>query len=163
MPHTIRTSRALAALALAAVAIAQAGCVVAIGNRGDGKRPETHEKVRLTDTEQDRAKVIRSKADVPSFTSAENDRVAKLSPATTVEQFKRLFPEAVFRESADTPAGAVQVFEFRDRRVYQYESSRYGYVHDQPVYFRFVDGTLAGWYTDMDEGDIAGLVAHDDG
>ncbi|MEO1008802.1 MAG: hypothetical protein AAFX79_09550 [Planctomycetota bacterium] len=138
-----RITRAASIAALAAISLGSAGCVVAIGNTA-GKKNE--DRVRLGVHERSDAIVVRSQADVPGFGVAEIERVSLLGPETTVDEFRHVFPEAIFRDSREMDAGSqVQLYEVRDRRVYRFGTSSYGYIEDQPVYFRFIDGTLAGW------------------
>lgn len=142
-PNTMRT-RLLIGTGLAGAMLLAQGCVFSIG--GGKKEYIVEDKARLTTSQQDNAPTVRSKADVPSFSQAENARLARLGPDTTVEQFRRVFPEAVFRSSRKHDSGDVLIYEVRDRRVYRYEGTGYGHIHDEPVYFRFVGGTLEGWY-----------------
>lgn len=136
------TKRTAMMLGLVSAALLTQGCILSIG--GGKKEYRVEEKTRLTSAQQDDALVVRSKADVPSFSQAENRRLSKLGPSTTVEEFRAIFPEAVFRGSRSK--GDVSIYEVRDRRVYRYEDSNYGFVHDEPVFFRFVGDTLEGWY-----------------
>ncbi|OAB60962.1 hypothetical protein AY599_03015 [Leptolyngbya valderiana BDU 20041] len=131
-------------LGLAAAAMLAQGCVFSIG--GGKKEYIVEDRTRLTSDQQDDALTVRSKADVPSFSQAENARLGKLGPDTTVDQFRKIFPEAVYRGSKDVNGETALIYEVRDRRVYRYEGSSYGMVHDEPVFFRFVGGTLEGWY-----------------
>lgn len=142
-PNTMRT-RLLAGVGLAGAVLLAQGCVFSIG--GGKKEYIVEDKARLTSAQMDDASTVRSKSDVPSFSQAENARLARLGPDTTVEQFRRIFPEAVYRSSRKHDTGDVVIYEVRDRRVYRFESSDYGHIHDKPVYFRFVDGTLEGWH-----------------
>lgn len=136
------TKRTALVLGLVTAALLAQGCVFSIG--GGKKEYIVEDRTRLTSDQRDDALTVRSKADVPSFSQAENRRLAKLGPSTTVEQFRSIFPEAVFRGSRAN--GQVSIYEVRDRRVYRYEGSSYGFVHDEPVFFRFVGDTLEGWY-----------------
>jgi len=136
------TKRTTAMLALGAAALLGQGCILSIDG---GDRPyRDGETTRLTSTERSDAVVVRSEAGIPSFSQAENARLAKLGPDITVEQFRDIFPEAIFRGSRSK--GDVSIYEVRDRRVYRFQGSDYGFVHDEPVFFRFVDGRLEGWY-----------------
>ena len=137
-----KTKQAALLLGLTAAALLAQGCVFSIG--GGKKEYIVEDRTRLTSAQQDDALTVRSKADVPSFSQAENRRLGKLGPDTTVEEFRTIFPGAVFRGSRSK--GDVSIYEVRDRRVYRYEGSSYGLVHDEPVFFRFVGGTLEGWY-----------------
>jgi hypothetical protein len=139
----MRTRLIVGAGLTGAMLLAQ-GCVFSIG--GGKKEYIVEDKARLTSSQMDDAFTVRSKADVPSFSQAENMRLGKLGPDTTVEEFRQVFPEAVFRSSRKHDSGEVLIYEVRDRRIYRYESSNYGLIHDEPVYFRFVRGTLEGWY-----------------
>lgn len=123
-----------------AVLFAQ-GCVVAIGNRGS-KEPD---KIQLTRSERDSAQVIRQGDAPPSFADMERERLGKLGPSTTVAQFRELFPGAIFRASRTIVDDSVTIYEVRDRRLYRYEGSSYGHVHDRPVFFRFVNDELESW------------------
>jgi hypothetical protein len=141
-PNTMRT-RTLSGVALVSAALIAQGCVFSIGSGNERHEPS---KTRLTSSQQDSASTVRSAADVPSFSQAENARLGRLGPDTTVEQFRAIFPEAVYRSSRQHDGGDVVIYEMRDRRVYRFEGSDYGHIHDKPVYFRFVGGTLEGWH-----------------
>ncbi|MFI4883209.1 MAG: hypothetical protein ACIAQU_11555 [Phycisphaerales bacterium JB064] len=136
------TKRTALLLGLAGAALLTQGCVFSIG--GGKKEYIVEDRTRLTSDQRDDALTVRSKADVPSFSQAENSRLGKLGPDTTIEEFRKIFPEAVFRGSRSK--GDVTIYEVRDRRVYRYEGSSYGLVHDEPVFFRFIEGTLEGWH-----------------
>ncbi|MFI4915284.1 MAG: hypothetical protein ACIAS6_02105, partial [Phycisphaerales bacterium JB060] len=142
-PNTMRT-RLLAGVGLAGAVLLAQGCVFSIG--GGKKEYIVEDKARLTSAQMDDAFTVRSKSDVPSFSQAENARLGKLGPDTTVDQFRKIFPEAVYRGSKEVNGETALIYEVRDRRVYRYEGSSYGMVHDEPVFFRFVGGTLEGWY-----------------
>lgn len=142
-PNKMHTKATLA-LGLATAAMLAQGCIFSIG--GGKKEYVVSDKTRLTSSQQSRADVVRSSEDVPSFSQAENARLGKLGPDTTVDQFRKIFPEAVFRGSKNHDGGQVLIYEVRDRRVYRFESTDYGHIHDEPVFFRFIDGTLEGWY-----------------
>ncbi|UYV12814.1 MAG: hypothetical protein NCW75_00660 [Phycisphaera sp.] len=150
-PNTMRT-RLLIGTCLASAMLLAQGCVFSIG--GGKKEYIVEDKAPLTSAQQDRAPVVRSKADVPSFSQAENARLGKLGPDTTVEAFRKIFPEAVFRSSRKHDSGDVLIYEVRDRRVYRFESSNFGHIHDEPVFFRFVRGTLEGWHHSPSGDDI---------
>lgn len=137
-------TRAVVGLGLAAAALVAQGCVFSIG--GGKKEYIVEDRTRLTSDQRDDARTVRSKDDVPSFSQAENARLGRLGPDTTIEQFRKIFPEAVYRGSRRHDSGEVIIYEVRDRRVYRFESSSYGHIHDEPVYFRFVDDQLEGWY-----------------
>ncbi len=141
-PNKMHTKATLA-LGLAAATLLAQGCVFSIGSGNERHEPS---KTRLTSSQQSQADVVRSSEDVPSFSQAESARLGKLGPDTTVDQFRKIFPEAVFRGSKNHDAGQVLIYEVRDRRVYRFESSSYGHIHDEPVFFRFIDDTLEGWY-----------------
>lgn len=140
-PNTSRT-RAVAVLALAGTTLLAQGCVVAIGNRGSRNEDD---KIQLTRSERDAALVVREGESLPSFADYQGERLGKLGPSTTVAQFREMFPEAIFRASRTISDDTVTIYEVRDRRLYRYEGSRYGHVHDRPVYFRFVNDELESW------------------
>lgn len=144
-PNVSRTKATLA-LALIATALLAQGCVVAIGNRG-GKESD---RVQLTRSERESAQVIRQGDAPPSFADMERERLGKLGPGTTVAQFRELFPGAIFRASRTIVDDTVTIYEVRDRRLYRYEGSSYGHVHDRPVYFRFVNDELESWRAGRD-------------
>jgi len=145
-PNTSPT-RAVALLALAATVLAAQGCVVAIGNRG-GK--DDADKVRLTSSERESATVLREGGSLPDFAHVERERLASLGPDTTVAEFTETFPEAVFRGSRTIDGHEVVVYEVRDERLYRYEGSSYGKMHDRPVFFRFIDDQMESWRTGRD-------------
>lgn len=137
-------TRVVVGLGLAAAALLAQGCVFSIG--GGKKEYIVEDRTRLTSNQMDDALIVRSKDDVPSFSQAENARLSRLGPDTTIEQFRKIFPEAVYRASRAHDSGDVVIYEVRDRRVYRLGSSEYGHIHNKPVYFRFVGGTLEGWH-----------------
>ncbi len=136
--------RTVATLALFAAVLTAQGCVVAIGNRGG---EDDAERIRLTSNERESATVIREGGSLPDFAEVQRDRLATLGPSTTVEDFTKSFPEAVFRGSRDVEDQEVIVYEVRDQRMYRFEGSSYGKLYDRPVFFRFIDGELESWRT----------------
>lgn len=152
------TKRTALLLGLAGAALLTQGCVFSIG--GGKKEYIVEDRTRLTSDQRDDALTVRSKADVPSFSQAENSRLSKLGPDTTINEFRTIFPEAVFRGSRSK--GDISIYEVRDRRVYRYDGSSYGFVHDEPVFFRFVGGTLEGWHHSVSETVPASLLDIDE-
>lgn len=145
-PNTSRT-RAAAILLLSAAVLTAQGCVVAIGNRGG---QDEDGKIRLTSSERESATVLREGGSLPDFAQVERERLARLNPTTSVAEFTETFPEAVFRGSRTVEGRDVVVYEVRDRRMYRYEGSSYGKMHDRPVFFRFIDDELESWRTGRD-------------
>ena len=135
-------TRAVVGLGLAAAALLAQGCVFSIGSGNERHEPS---KTKLTQSERDKAVVVRPGESLPSFAEAEGRRLGKLGPGTTVAEFRELFPEAIYRASRTIEDLEVEIYEVRDRRLYRYEDSSYGQMHDQPIFFRFIDDELESW------------------
>ncbi len=140
-PNTLRT-RTLVGLGLATAALLAQGCVFSIGSGNERHEPS---KMQLTQSERDKAVVVREGESLPSFADAEGRRLGKLGPGTTVDQFNDLFPEAIYRASREIGGVDVVIYEVRDRRLYRYEGSSFGQMHDRPVFFRFMNDELESW------------------
>lgn len=140
-PNTMRTRLLLGAGLAGALLFAQ-GCVFSIGSGNERHEPS---KMQLTKSERDEAVVVRDGESLPSFADAEGRRLGKLGPSTTVHEFNELFPEAIYRGSRTIKDLDVVIYEVRDRRLYRYEGSSYGKMHDRPVFFRFIDDKLESW------------------
>ena len=100
-PDTARTTFVprLARTALGATALAAAltlpACVVAIGNESDGTSIDSApRRVRLTDTERRDLPVVTTVADLPTVRTKYAPQIATLSPSTTVDDLRRVLPDA---------------------------------------------------------------------
>lgn len=135
--------RAVLASALAAAVVSAAGCVVAIGNRPER---EDSGRIKLASDDASRVPVVESVLELPSFDDAYGSALSKLTPETTVEQFRELFPDARFVERSSAYAEPVDAYSVAHKQTYRYDGERrYGYVKRDERWFYFQAGEFVKW------------------
>jgi hypothetical protein len=135
--------RALLAATLAAATLSSAGCVVAIGNR-----PERDDagRIKLASDDAGRVPVVESALELPTFDEVHADALSRLTPDTTVEQFRQLFPDARFVERSSAYAEPVDAYSVVHKQTYRYDGERrYGYVKRDERWFYFGGGQFVKW------------------
>ncbi len=133
---------ALGATALAAV-LTLPGCVVAIGNESDGTSIDSSpRRVRLTDTERRDLPVVTTVADLPTVRTKYAPQIATLSPSTTVDDLRRVLPDARFVERKQDAAGTTDAYSVNIQERYRYRGESYGLEARDEMWFYFKNGSL---------------------
>ncbi|MFG0286358.1 MAG: hypothetical protein ACF8R7_18240 [Phycisphaerales bacterium JB039] len=136
-----RPSRIALTGALAAAVLSSAGCVVAIGNRPAA--PSSSERVRLDSDQLASIPEVESASELPSFDVAYADQLRQLSPQTTIEEFRELFPQARFMERNSSFATPVDAFAVIHKQVYRFDGERrYGHIKRDERWFYFRSDVL---------------------
>lgn len=133
---------ALGATALAA-ALTLPGCVVAIGNESDGTSIDSApRRVRLTDTERRDLPVVTTVADLPTVRTKYAPQIATLSPSTTVDDLRRVMPDARFVERKQDGQGTTDAYSVNIQERYRYRGESYGLEARDEMWFYFKNGSL---------------------
>lgn len=136
-------NRVLLTATLAAATLAASGCVVAIGNR-----PEREDagRVKLDSDDAGRIPVVESALELPTFDEANASALARLTPDTTVEQFRQLFPEARFIERSSAYTEPVDAYSVVHKQTYRFDGDRrYGYIKRDERWFYFQGDRFVKW------------------
>lgn len=137
-------TRTMLSIGLAAAALAASGCVVAIGNRPTDS--DDASRIRLSSDEVAGVPVVESALEVPSFDEAYGRELAQLSPEMTVEEFRKLFPDARFVERTVVDGAPVDAWSVVHKQLYRYDSDRrYGYIKRDERWFYFRNGSFVKW------------------
>lgn len=134
--------RPLLAATLASALLTASGCVVAIGNR-----PEREEagRIKLSD-DAGSVPVVESALELPTFDEAHAISLARLTPDTTVEQFRQLFPGARFVERSSAYQQPVDAYSVVHKQTYRFDDDRrYGYIKRDERWFYFQGDSFIKW------------------
>ena len=143
-------ARAHRAIALLLVGIAfLPGCVVAIGNSAkEGPRTAYAgggaSRIHLTGDERCSLPVVETTADLPTVRSRHAAQIARLTPTTTVQQFRELFPNATFVERR-TGADTFDAYSVRLEEKCRYRRESYGYIARDEKWFFFKNAVFVKW------------------
>ncbi len=122
------------------MALPLSGCVVNIGNGGPDRT-----RVHLSQDEMASVRVVTSSSEVRSFREAHAAELGKLTPATTLDEFRAMFPGTCFVERRGGEPGPIDAYSVAYKDYYRYRGSSRAYVHEETVWFFFRDGKFAKW------------------
>jgi hypothetical protein len=127
-------TRLLQATVLTAFGLAIPGCLIVATDRHHHAS-----KAQLSDTREVEPGCP------PSFRNEHHDRLAQLGPSTTVEDFKRLFPGAVFVEQSSHDGRATEVYSVHETIDYHFRGDNEVISTTHHARFYFADGRLVKW------------------
>jgi hypothetical protein len=126
--------------------LALQGCVVAIGNSAEketaGGTGTT--RCRLSSDERRELPVVTSLADLPTVSTKYAGELSRLTPHTTLAEFRQIFPMATFVERR-AAGGACDAYSVRVCEKYRYRDESYGYVSRDEKWFYFKDDVFVKW------------------
>lgn len=117
------------------------GCIAVIGNDAseamrDGSGPR---RIRLSSEERESLPRVTSVADLPRVQTKYAAELRQLSPSTTLDQFKGLFPGARFVERRSINGNAIDAYAVMIEEKYRYRGDSYGYLARDEQWFFFKD------------------------
>lgn len=124
-------------LAAAWCALATPGCFIVSVERDYVDARE----VKVAPAELSRVRRVRSGDEVPRFREANVDRLSRLGPGSSVADFRREFPSAVFVERR----GEVDCYRVDHAERYRYGNSSKVYEVNDGAWFFFRQERLVKW------------------
>ncbi|MFO0830943.1 MAG: hypothetical protein U0637_03760 [Phycisphaerales bacterium] len=138
-----RLARAALGTTALAAALSLPGCIVAIGNESDGTYLDSSpRRVRLTDTERRDLPMVTTVADLPTVRSKYASQIATLTPSTTVDELRRVLPEARFVERKQDTQGTTDAYSVSIQERYRYKGADYGLEARDELWFYFRNNSL---------------------
>jgi hypothetical protein len=117
--------------------------VVAIGNRPVASEAD---RIRLAGGDVAGIPEVESTLELPTFDERYADALGRLSPETTVDQFRTMFPDARFVERNSASATPVDAYSVVHKQTYRLDGERrYGYIKREERWFYFSDGSFVKW------------------
>src|SRR5262245_46560854 len=128
--------KAVALIAVAAVVSTLSGCIIVATDR---------HYYPATKKELEEVRQVQPGEAAPSVRTVHQEQISKLTPGTTVEGFKGLFPQALFVEQQETAGHKLDAYSVKLAERYHIRGENVIQTSHDEAWFYFKDGQYVKW------------------